>query len=77
MDDAVYMADVRREMIALGYGKNGVEISARGEASELIVKRINERACELFPSVGNKYEATDAYLPWHRLFEIGLTIKEK
>ena len=77
MDDAVYMADVRREMLLAGYGKEGTEIPTRGEASELIVKRINERALELFPSIGGKYEATDAYLPWHRLFEIGLTIKEK
>lgn len=77
MDDAVYMADVRREMVLAGFGKGGAEIPARGEASEHIVKRINERVCECFPSIGEKYEVTDAYLPWHRLFEIGLTVKER
>ena len=77
MDDAVYMADVRREMLLLGYGKGGALIPKRGEVSELIVKRINERTRELFPSIADKYEAVDAYLPWHRLFEIGLIIKEK
>lgn len=76
MDDVVYSADVRREMIAMGYGLGGTPIPERGEVSELIVKRINERASECFPSVAKCYEAQDAYLPWHRLFEIGLKIKE-
>lgn len=77
MDDAVYMAGVRREMIALGYGAGGAMIPERGEASELIVKLINERTRENIPSVAEKYEAVDCYMPWHRLFEIGLEIKEK
>ena len=77
MDDTVYMADVRREMLRLGYGSGGAKIEQRGEASERIVRLINERAAHLFPSVSEKYEAVDCYMPWHRLFEIGLTIKEK
>ena len=77
MDDTVYMADVRREMLRLGYGANGAKIEQRGEASERIVRLINERTAQLFPSVSEKYEAVDCYMPWHRLFEIGLTIKEK
>lgn len=77
MDDAVYSADVRLEMLRLGYGRGGEEIPTRGEASERITRRINERTCELFPSVGEKYEAADCYMPWKRLFEIGLKIKEK
>ena len=76
MDDVVYSADVRREMIAMGYGLGGAPIPERGEVSELIVKRINERTAECFPSVKKCYEAQDVYLPWHRLFEIGLKIKE-
>lgn len=77
MDDVVYSADVRREMLALGYGSGGTEIPTRGEASERILKRINERAEELFPTLAEKYTAADCYMPWHRLFEIGLTVKEK
>ena len=77
LDDAVYMADVRRTMMLEGYGKGGALIPKNGEACELIVKRINERAGECFPSIAEKYEAVDAYLPWHRLFEIGLEIKER
>ena len=77
IDDTVYSADVRREMLRLGYGAGGAQIPTRGEASEFIVRRINERTRELFPSIGEKYEAIDCYLPWHRLFEIGLKIKEK
>ena len=77
MDDTVYSADVRLEMRALGYGADGALIPQRGEASERIVRRINERTKDLFPSVSEKYEATDCYMPWQRLFEIGLKIKEK
>ena len=77
MDDVVYSADVRREMLSLGYGAGDKVIEYRGEASERIVKRINERTKDILPSVAQKYEATDCYMPWQRLFEIGLTIKEK
>ena len=77
MDDTVYSADVRLEMRALGYGADGALIPQRGEASERIVRRINERTKDLFPSVSEKYEAIDCYMPWQRLFEIGLKIKEK
>ena len=75
MDDLVYMAGVRRKMVLEGYGKS--EIPTRGEVSETIMKRVNEETLEHFPSIGERYEAVDCYLPWHRLFEIGLKIKEK
>ena len=77
MDDVVYSADVRRELVLAGVGAGGAKIDSRGDISELIVERINERSRSLFPSVADKYEAVDCYLPWHRLFEIGLKIKEK
>ena len=77
MDDVVYSADVRREMLLAGHGAGGALIESRGEVSELIMKRINERTAELFAGVGELYEAVDNYLPWQRLFEIGLKIKEK
>lgn len=77
MDDVVYSADVRREMLLSGHGAGGALIDARGEVSELILRRINEHTEELFGSVGEKYCAVDNYLPWQRLFEIGLKVKEK
>lgn len=77
MDDAVYMADVRREMMGLGYGTNVVPVAQRGEVCERIIQLVNERTPKLCPSISEKYDAVDCYLPWHRLFEIGLKIKEK
>ena len=77
MDDVVYSADVRREMLQLGYGAGGALIDTRGEVSELILRRINERTNELFASVADIYCAVDNYLPWQRLFEIGLKVKER
>lgn len=77
MDDAVYMADVRREMMGRGYGTNVVPAAQRGEVCERIIQLVNERTPQLCPSISEKYDAVDCYLPWHRLFEIGLKIKEK
>lgn len=77
MDDAVYMADVRHELMGLGYGTHSIPNEERGEVCERIVQLINERTPKLCPSIGEKYEAVDCYLPWHRLFEVGFKIKEK
>ena len=66
LDDAVYSADVRRDMLSSG------DLSC-----ETIVDKINERARVKFSGISAKYAAVDCYLPWNRLFEIGLNVKEK
>ncbi len=66
LDDAVYSADVRRELLASG----------RTDC-ETIVKMINEHTRVSFSGVFEKYWAVDCYLPWNRLFEIGLKVEEK
>ena len=76
IDDVVYSADVRARLRADGYDKGGAELGVRGEASELIEGLINERTQALFPRIAERYVATDCYLPWQRLFEIGIRIKE-
>ena len=66
LDDAVYSADVRRDMLLSG-----------SLSCEEIVNKINDRARVKFSGVSAKYTAVDCYLPWNRLFEIGLEVKEK
>ena len=75
MDDAVYMAVVRREM--LGGCANGVALEKSGEHTENIINRINEMTGKDFTDIGEKYKAVGCYLPWNRLFEIRLEVKEK
>ena len=66
LDDVVYSADVRREL------------SASGDSDcETIVKKVNEHTRVSFSGVFEKYRAVDCYLPWNRLFEIGLKVEEK
>lgn len=74
MDDVVYSADVRMKLRREGYGR---DLGTRGKVSELIERLINERTRELFPRIAERYEATECYLPWQRLFEIGIKIKER
>ena len=66
LDDAVYSADVRRELLASG-----------DNDCETIVKMINEHTRVSFLGIYERYMAVDCYLPWNRLFEIGLKVEEK
>lgn len=66
LDDTIYSAEVRREMMAL-----------ESLDCDLIVRKINDLARAEFPSIAEKYEAGGCYLPWSRLFEIALSVKVK
>jgi len=81
VDDAVYSRIVRRLMIAtelekMGYSKNDTK-DKRGEASKRILDLLNEYTRSLYPSISEKYKITDCYMPWKRLFEVGIEIKER
>ena len=67
----VYSAVVRPELRR--------EYSTRENETDLAdtVKRINKTAAEILPTVADKYEVEECTLPWDRLFEIGISIKEK
>ena len=71
IDDVVYSAVVRPELRR--------EYSTRENETNLadMVKRINKTAAEILPTVADKYEVEECALPWDRLFEIGISIKEK
>ena len=71
LDDVVYSAHVRPQMIALTQGEKDMTVYC-----EDIERRIGKRTRELFPKIAERYEIDGLYMPWHRLFEIGFTIKE-
>ena len=75
MDDTVYMARVRRDMLA--ECASGSILERSGEHTENIINRINEITGKDFTDIGDKYKAVGCYLPWNRLFEIRLEVKEK
>ena len=75
MDDAIYSAIVRPEMREKYRDEDGA-LPESGECAKLITKRINEVTADKLPSIAKKYTVTDCHLPWQRLFEIGLKIKE-
>ena len=75
MDDAVYMAFVRREMKS--DCATGADLDRNGKHTEKIIHRINEVIRKDFADIGDKYKAVGCYLPWNRLFEIRLEVKEK
>jgi hypothetical protein len=66
LDDVVYSADVRRELSASG-----------DNDCDTIVRMVNEHTRVSFSGIYERYMAVDCYLPWNRLFEIGLTVKER
>ena len=71
MDDVVYSAIVRPEL-RTRYGGDGGNIDVAD-----IADGINAVTKEKLPSIAAKYEVTDVTLPWQRLFEIKMNVKEK
>lgn len=71
LDDVVYAAGVRPDMVVITRGENDVT-----KYREDIEHRIANRGRELFPRIAEGYEIDGLYMPWHRLFEIGFKIKE-
>ena len=71
LDDVVYSALIRPKMRSV-YAKDESAADL-----ELIVKGINDTARDAFSAIAEKYEVTDVALPWDRLFEIRMNVKEK
>lgn len=49
----------------------------RGQVSEIVKKTLEEYMAKNFPAVTERFEITDCEMPWSRMFEVGLTVKEK
>ena len=74
-----YVREVTRDNIALRVVTPGLgEVLKLGSLNcEMIVNRINEHTRVNFPGIFAKYEAVECYLPWSRLFEIGLKVEKR
>lgn len=80
-EDIGYCASVRKhvwdnEVVAMGYCYEDTGV-ARGAVSERIGELLNIYISKNYPEIAEIYEIKDCYLPWRRMFEVGLIIKEK
>lgn len=71
IDDVVYSAVVRPTLRDEYRGREGDTNLTEA------VKLINKTAEEMLPDIADKYAVEECTLPWDRLFEIGIKIKEK
>ena len=54
--------------------KNG---KIKGKVSKMVEQRINEHVKLIAPQVYKQYEIEDCYMPWCRMFEVALKVKER
>ena len=61
--------------------QDGVDIedlqSAKDDSNPYGFTALDQRKVKEFPEIYEKYKIADCYMPWSRLFEIGLKIEEK
>lgn len=80
-EDIGYCSYVRKrvwdyEVVPMGYSYEDTKVQ-RGEVSERIKMLLDEYMQENYPSMTERYQIVDCYMPWRRMFEVGLLIKEK
>ena len=80
-EDIGYCAFVRKyvwdnEVVSMGYRYEDTK-DMRGAVSQRIEMLLNEYMAENYPSIANRYQIADCYMPWRRMFEVGLVVKEK
>ena len=69
-----YITENFLEQMGLGYFCSG---SIRGQVSEMVHDEILKFIKEVAPTVYEEYDIADCYMPWCRMFEVALTIKER
>lgn len=80
-EDIGYQAKVRKhvwdnEVEALGGSYHDTK-EAEGVISRRIQQLINEFMNETYPEIANSYYMSKCYMPWVRMFEIGIVVAEK
>ena len=80
-EDVGYCGFVRKyiwdnEIVSMGYRYEDTK-DMRGAVSQRIEMLLNEYMKENYPSIAKQYQIADCYMPWRRMFEVGLVMKEK
>ncbi len=80
-EDIGYCSFVRKwiwdnEVVKMGYRYEDTKVQ-KGAVSERVETLLNSYMGAHYPSLTEKYAIENCYLPWRRMFEVGLIIKEK
>lgn len=80
-EDIAYCSHVRgsvttNELPKLGYNYFDVG-EQRGKVSDVVARQLDEFVGDNFPEICTEYKIFDCYMPWSRMFEVGLTVEEK
>jgi hypothetical protein len=80
-EDVGYCAYVRKriwdyEVEQMGYKYEDTKVQ-QGEVSERVQELLEYYMSANYPELTEKYEIEKCYMPWRRMFEVGLIIKEK
>ena len=80
-EDIAYCSHVRssvtaNELTKLGYNYFDVG-EQRGKVAEIVAQQLNEFVGDNFPEIYTGYKISDCYMPWSRMFEVGLTVEKK
>ena len=69
-----YITENILEGIGLGYFNSG---QIKGQVSEMVQVEILKHIEAVAPNVYDEYDIEDCYMPWCRMFEVALKIKER
>ena len=80
-EDIAYCSHVRGDVTAndlpkLGYNYFDVG-EQRGKVSDIVAHKLDKFIGDNFPEIHDKYIIVDCYMPWSRMFEVGITVKER
>ena len=80
-EDLGYCGYVRKqiwdhEVTQMGYCYEDVKVQ-QGAVSERVEELLNWFIGENYPEIANLYKIEKCYMPWRRMFEVGLVVKEK
>lgn len=78
-EDVCYCSVVRGELSEgpvqeMGYGKYELD-GPRGRVAALVQERLSEELAVRIDSPSGSVKITDCYMPWNRMFEVGLTVE--
>ena len=69
-----YITNNELEKLNLNYFNSG---EIKGVVSKKVEEKINQHVKAIAPQVYKEYQITDCYMPWCRMFEVGLEINKR